>query len=226
MKKVLELNIEDRPRERLLARGPKALTDQELMAIVLGSGGPKNDLFSLADQIIGLVDTNNLHLTVDQLTTISGIGLAKACSILAAIEFARRRIATDGHKIRQPSDIIPLVQHLADRKQETFICVSLNGAHEVIATRIVTIGLANLCQVHPREVFAEPLVDRACAVIVAHNHPSGELTPSSEDYSVTERLKSAATILGIKFLDHIIFSKRGYFSITERHVAALSANQD
>jgi DNA repair protein RadC len=132
---------------------------------------------------------------------------------VAALEFSRRRIAADGVKVRTPDDVIPLVAHLNDRKQEVFVCVSLSGAHEVIATRIVTVGLANMCQVHPREVLADPIVDRACSIIVAHNHPSGDLTPSDEDLKVTSRLKSAAAILGINLLDHIVFSRRGFRSI-------------
>lgn len=215
MKTMTELAIYERPREKMIALGQAALSDSELLAIILGSGGAKRDVFRLSKEVIEVIDSKNLKLAVSELTQIAGIGTAKACAIIAALEFSRRRIASSGVKIRQPQDIIPLVTHLADRKQETFICISLNGAHEVIATRIVTIGLANLCQVHPREVFADPIMDRACAVIVAHNHPSGELTPSSEDYRVTDRLREAANILGIKLLDHIIFSQRGFFSIQE-----------
>lgn len=205
----------ERPREKLLANGVRALSDTELLALLLGSGNSKCDVMSLSKKVVELFDKNNTELNSEMLQSIDGIGAAKASIIIASLEFARRRISPDGIKIRAPEDIVPLVQHLADRKQETFICVSLSGAHEVIASRIVTIGLANVCQVHPREVFADPLIDRACAVIVAHNHPSGDLTPSREDKLVTDRLSKCAELLGIKFLDHIIFSRRGFVSVLE-----------
>lgn len=203
----------DLPRERLERLGPKALTDQELLSIILSSGGKDRDVFSLAKSVERKIDEIGSSPDLTALLEIPGIGPAKASTLVAAFEFSRRRIASEGTKVRSPADIIPLISHLADRKQETFICVSLSGAHEVIASRIVTVGLANLCQVHPREVFADPLVDRACSIIVAHNHPSGDLTPSEEDKHVTARLQDAAKILGLKFLDHIIFSRRGFYSI-------------
>jgi DNA repair protein RadC len=112
--------------------------------------------------------------------------------------------------------VLPLIRHLADRKQEHFVCVSLNGANEVIATRIVSVGLVNRTQVHPREVFADPITDRATAVIVAHNHPSGSLEPSREDLDITRQIKSAGEILGIKLLDHVVFNQKGYYSFCEK----------
>jgi DNA repair protein RadC len=127
------------------------------------------------------------------------------------LEFGRRKWA-GGVRIKHPQDIFNLIRHYADRRQERFLCMSLNGAHEVIATRVVTIGLVNRTIVHPREVFADPLMDRASAVIVAHNHPSGQLSPSPEDDEITLRLKATAEILGFNFLDHVIFSDTAYFS--------------
>ena len=117
-----------------------------------------------------------------------------------------------GTRIKHPDDIYKLIYHHADRKQERFICLSLNGAYEVIAVRIVTIGLVNKSIVHPREVFSDPILDRASAVIVAHNHPSGQLEPSQDDDEVTFRLSTSAEILGLHLLDHLIFSEKSYFS--------------
>ena len=114
-----------------------------------------------------------------------------------------------------PPDVLPLIRHYADRKQEHFLCISLNGAKEVIATRTVSVGLVNKTQVHPREVFADPITDRASAVIVAHNHPSGALTPSKEDFEVTRQLKKAGETLGIRLLDHIIFNHNSYYNFLE-----------
>ena len=121
----------------------------------------------------------------------------------------------EGVKIKVPIDVLPLIQHYGDRKQEHFISISVNGANEVMTVRVVTIGLVNKSQVHPREVFADVIVERASAIIIAHNHPSGDLTPSKEDISITQRIKKAATILGINLLDHIIFNTKGYYSFVE-----------
>ena len=118
-------------------------------------------------------------------------------------------------KISFPADVLPLIMNYADRKQEHFLSVSINGANEVIATRVVSVGLANKSQVHPREVFADAITDRASAVIIAHNHPSGPLAPSKEDVEVTKRLKAAGELLGIKLLDHMIFNTKGYYSLLE-----------
>ena len=202
-----------KPREKLQSFGAKYLNDKELLAILLGSGNSKNDVFKIAGKLLKLVDKLNHEICFKELTKINGLGPAKACLVLAAQEFFKRRIYNDGTKIKKTKDVLPLIQHLADRKQENFICITLNGAREVIASRIITVGLVNLCQVHPREVFAEAITDRASAIIVAHNHPSGDLTPSRADMNVTRLLKQSADILGIEFLDHVIFSKKGYYSI-------------
>jgi DNA repair protein RadC len=215
MNNLPDARIRQKPREKLISDGAPSLTDQELLAVLLGSGNKSADVFTLAKRVVSVLDKTNTTFTVEDLETIPGIGSAKASMLVAALEFSKRRILPEGTKIREPQDVLPLVRHLADRRQETFICISLNGAHEVISTRIVTIGIANACQVHPREVFADAIVDRACSIVVAHNHPSGDLTPSPQDHDVTQRLKHAAEILGIKFLDHIIFSKRGCRSIYE-----------
>lgn len=215
-KQIIESQYTKLPREKLISMGVSALTDSELLAILLGSGNKDNDVFSLAAKLLTVIDEKNGELTIKDLTTIKGIGSAKGCLISASLEFARRRIKPEGIRVREAADVIPLVSHIMDRKQEHFICISLNGAHEVIATRIITIGLVNSSQVHPREVFCEPILDRACAIIIAHNHPSGDLTPSQEDKAVTKRLIEAGSILGIKVLDHIIFSKRGFYSFKEK----------
>lgn len=141
--------------------------------------------------------------------------MAKATLIAAALEFARRRIRPEGLKISFPADVLPLIQNYADRKQEHFICVSINGANEVIKSRVVSVGLVNKTQVHPREVFADPITDRASGIIAAHNHPNGSLSPSNEDIEITKQLKFAGETLGIRLLDHIIFNHKGYYSFLE-----------
>lgn len=217
MKKVKEMPLFKRPREKLKDKGPKALSDRELLAILLGSGTQTQDVLTLAGKILKVMDDTSANPTLEQLQIIDGIGPAKATIILAALEFARRRIRPEGFKIGLPPDVLPLIQHLADRKQEHFLCISLNGAYEVIAVRTVSVGLVNKTQVHPREVFADPITDRATAIIVAHNHPTGNLTPSKDDIAITRQLESAGETLGIRLLDHIIFGTKGYFSFVENN---------
>ncbi|NCN05093.1 MAG: JAB domain-containing protein [Spirochaetales bacterium] len=119
-------------------------------------------------------------------------------------------------RISSPNDALQVLDRYRKAKQEHFICLSLNGNHVVEAVRIVSIGLVNRTVVHPREVFADPIVDRAAAVLLAHNHPSGNIEPSSEDREVTRRMKEAGNILGIPVLDHIILGKGdSYFSFLE-----------
>lgn len=215
MKRIADLPKLERPREKLLSKGPEAPSDLELLAILLGTGTKGHDVMTVAHRILKAVDRGDGKLDVAALHQIEGIGSAKAAQITAAVEFARRRIRPESLKITFPPDVLPLIRHFADRKQEHFLCISLNGANEVIATRVVSVGLVNRTQVHPREVFADPITDRAAALTVAHNHPVGSLLPSKEDIEVTQRLKSAGETLGIRLLDHIIFNQRDHYSFLE-----------
>jgi DNA repair protein RadC len=203
---------DSRPRERLLRGGPAALSDHELLAVLLNTGIRGKNVAALAAELLELLDREKNIPSVRDLQTLSGMGVGKACSVAAMLEFGRRRWGHAGTRIRQPQDIYSLLRHHADRKQERFLCLSLNGAHEVLALRIVSIGLVNRTIVHPREVFADPISDRAAAVIVAHNHPSGQLKPSPQDDEITVRLKAAAGLLGLSFLDHLIFTETAWFS--------------
>jgi len=205
----------ERPREKLLARGARALNDQELLAILIGKGTLGMDVMTLAGKLVKVVDEKGLELHPDDLVKFNGIGDAKATLILAAIEFARRRIKPEGTKIETPADVLPLIRHYADRKQEHFISTSINGANEVMNIRVVSIGLVDSTSVHPREVFADAMTDRASGVIVAHNHPAGSLEPSSRDVEVTKQLKAAGEVVGVALLDHIIFNRTGYYSFLE-----------
>jgi DNA repair protein RadC len=205
----------DRPREKLLAKGPSALSDQELLAVLLGKGTAQMDVMTLAAKVARVIDEKGLDVRVDDLTLFDGVGEAKATLVLAAIEFARRRIKPEGLKITTPSDVLPLIRHFADRKQEHFLSITINGANEVLNVRVVSIGLVDRSPVHPREVFADALADRASGIIVAHNHPTGSLEPSEGDLDVTRQLRQAGEIMGIELLDHIVFNQRGYFSFLE-----------
>ncbi|MBP9058789.1 MAG: DNA repair protein RadC [Rhodoferax sp.] len=214
-KTIAQMSEADRPREKLLRRGAPALSDQELLAVLLGKGTASMDVMTLAGKLARLIDEKGLQVKADDLTQFDGVGDAKATLILAAIEFARRRIKPEGSKIETPADLLPHVRHYADRKQEHFLCASINGANEILNIRVVSIGLIDRSPVHPREVFADALADRAAAIIVAHNHPSGGVEPSHSDINITAQLKAAGVILGIELLDHIIFNRSGYFSFLE-----------
>jgi DNA repair protein RadC len=213
---VREMPVRQRPRERLSIMGPAYLTDKELMSVLIGSGIKGKGVTALAEEVLRLLDINNYTIDFKTLRQVSGLGTARAALISAALEFCRRIFCPGHFKISFPRDVLPIVRHYAARRQEYFLCLSLNGAQEVIANRVVSIGLLNKTVVHPREVFADPITDRAASIICAHNHPSRNVIPSNEDRDVTFMLKKAGNILGIKLLDHIIFSAEEYFSFQEQ----------
>ena len=196
MKKISDIPKRERPREKLQERGAASLSDLELMAVLVGKGTKGHDVMSVADRILKTLDTSQGKLDREELQKIEGVGPAKAMLIDAALEFVRRRFRPEGLRISLPTDVLPLIRHYGDRKQEHFICISVNGANEVIAHRVVSVGLVNKTQVHPREVFADPITDRASAIIVAHNHPSGGISPSKDDVEITAQLKAAGETLG------------------------------
>jgi len=212
MKTIKDMPEHSRPREKLRERGACALTDEELVAAILGMGTAGVDVRTIAKQVAGLIREHKTSLTLDHLLAVPGVGLAKAGQILSAFELARRHLIKDTVKITTATDALPLLADIGGKTQEHFICFSMNGANEVIERRTVTIGLLDRSQVHPREVFADVIADRAAAVIFAHNHPSGDPKPSDADLAIHEQLTQAAKILGIRVLDHIIVAKTGHYS--------------
>jgi len=215
MKTIKDMPEHSRPREKLREKGASALTDEELVTAILGMGTAIVDVRTIARQVVGLIREHKTGLTLDHLLAVPGMGLAKAGQILSAFELARRHLLKDTVKITVAQDILPLVADIVGKQQEYFICISLNGANEVIEKRVVTIGLLDKSPVHPREVFADVIADRAAAVIFAHNHPSGDLQPSETDRRTHEQLTEAAKILGLRVIDHVIVTKKGYFSFQE-----------
>lgn len=215
MRTIKDLPEHSRPREKLQERGPSALTDEELVAAILGKGSVGVDVRTIGKQVASLIREHKEGLTLDHLLDVPGMGLAKASQILSAFELARRHLVIDAAKISCAKDVLPLLNDIAGKQQEYFLCISLNGANEVIKKRVVTIGLLDQSPVHPREVFADVIADRAAAVIFAHNHPSGDLQPSEADLSVHDQLTEAGKILGIRILDHVIVNRKGYYSFQE-----------
>ena len=224
-KSPIVLPPELRPRERMLSMGPVSLSDIELLTILLNTGIKGKNVSELAGELLDLLEKHEEIPPVKELSMILGMGISKACAVAAMLEFGRRRWGAPGSVVRHPEDIFLLVRHIADRKQERFISLSLNGAHEVLSVRVVTVGLVNRTVVHPREVFADIIHDRAAAFAVAHNHPSGKLLPSPEDDEITERLLKAAEILGLNFLDHLIISGTAWWSYRQNNRLCNSAGQ-
>jgi DNA repair protein RadC len=213
--RIQDMPCGDRPREKLLDRGAASLSDVELLAVLLGSGTRRTSVLDLSSRILRALEGRLDRADAVDLQAITGVGRARACQIAAALELARRHIAKGRHVVREAADALPYLQAIRTKKQEHFVCLSLNGAHEVIESRIVTVGLLDTNQVHPREVFADPIADRAASVLVAHNHPSGTLKASPEDLALTRRIVQAGELLGIRVLDHLIVASDGFLSLKE-----------
>ena len=208
----------DRPREKLKERGVRSLTDQELLALIIGNGTKHQKVHQISWNLLLFLNQKGTSVTFDELIHVSGLGESSVCKILAALEFSKRRLQPKHFQLNHPKQAVPLLSAYAKKRQEHFICIELNGAYELIQTRLVSIGLLNRTMVHPREVFAEAIKNHAGAIIVAHNHPSGNVEPSEEDIEMTKRLKQAGQLLGIPLLDHIIFSPEGYFSFLDHKI--------
>lgn len=185
------------------------LSDEALLSVLLGGGASAQDL---ARRVLAVIDAQQGRVTIRQLSEVRGLSDSNALRVCAALEIVQRMGVPAHWKITSPEDALPLLAHYADRAQEHFIVLCLNGAHCVTQKRVVSVGIVNQTLVHPREVFSPALEQRSAAVIVAHNHPSGDVTPSAEDHAVTELLRGAGKILEIPLLDHIIFSMNNYYS--------------
>lgn len=202
-------------REKILRNGITYPTNMELIMVLLGTGIQGMPVDKLARRVMDTITAAPREKLLEQLMQLEGIGPSKAVTIAAAIEFGRRQNLHTGKQISKPSDLIPFVNHYAMQEQEHFICVTLNGAHEIIKIRTVSVGTINKTMVHPREVFTGAIKDMASAVILCHNHPSGNCIPSSDDIETTHRMVEAGQCLGIHVLDHLILTTRGFFSIKE-----------
>ena len=201
----------DRPREKLARYGAARLSDLELLMAIIGSGNARADVGKIAREVLKILRQKGGDVSYDDLRGVVGLGEAKIPVILASLELARRYLLdSDQPIIDSPERAVELLADIRDKKQEYFVCLTLDGANRLIAKRVVTIGTLTASLVHPREVFA----DRAASIIVAHNHPSGSLKASQADKDVTGRLAEAGKLLGITLNDHIIVTKNGYISIT------------
>lgn len=215
------LSPHDRPREKLLEHGPRALGDNELVALVLGSGCRERDVLSVANEL--LAARGGLHglvqATCDDLARVAGIGPARAAQLVAALEIGRRTLA-HGPKARlqllEPSHAAAfLMPTFGRRNVEQFGVVLLDSKHRVLRTAILALGTLNTAGIEPREVFREATLGGAAAIVVFHNHPSGDPTPSPDDVDLTRRLVAAGMLMGIDVVDHLILGDVRYCSFKE-----------
>lgn len=222
---IKDLPEDDRPRERLIKYGPEVLSNAELIAIIIGTGSKEESAILLAQRLI--MDDRGLKFIIDsgieKLSSIKGIGTAKAVKLKAALELGRRMMlsaSNDGFIIRSPDDVKNLMMdEMRYLNKEYFKVIMLNVKNKVIAIETISIGSLNSSIVHPREVFKAAIERASSSIILVHNHPSGDPTPSREDIEITKRLSESGNILGIKVLDHIIigdgksisFKEKGYY---------------
>jgi DNA repair protein RadC len=212
---IKQLKNLDKPREKLLKKNEKALKDYELMAVILGSGIVGKDVLILSKEIIKLLENDFDNLNLEKLLNIHGLGVAKASKIICALELSRRYLIKQNKKISSSKEVYEHLKEYHFKQQEYFLTIYLDGANHIVDTKVITIGILNQSLVHPREVFSYAIEKRCASIIVAHNHPSGILSPSSEDINITKRLQHSAKILGIEFLDHLILTREGFYSFKE-----------
>jgi len=211
----------DGPRERLLAHGPEVLSDAELVALLLRTGGAGRDALALAGSLLQRHDgLHGIATAVGaELSSEPGVGPAKSASLVAALEMGRRLAARRlraGDAVRGPADVF---RHFHSRlrsiRHERFLVLLLDGRHRLLREVAISQGTLTASLVHPREVFRPALREAAAAVVLVHNHPSGDPTPSTEDREITSRLADAGSLVGIPVLDHVVVAERGWASLCE-----------
>ena len=212
----------DLPREKLERLGAEALRDEELLAILLRTGYEGRNVLDISQRIIRRYPVETLvDLDLASLTSIKGVGRAKAAGLIAGFELARRGLNQGmgiAASITSPADAVGLLADIKDRRKEHFIALFLNARNQVICREDVSVGSLNASLVHPREVFAPAVGSAAASVILAHNHPSGDVTPSREDIELTRRMVQAGEIMGIEVLDHLIVGAERFLSMKEANV--------
>jgi DNA repair protein RadC len=218
----------DRPREKLERLGAAGLGDNELLALVLGGGVRGSGALELANRLLDFV--GGLHgltrIGVGDLRAVRGVGRARAAQVIAAVEFGRRTLVRDAGerpRFKSPGALAAYLLPLYGASPvEQFGLVILDTKYRVIRTKLVSTGSLDSTVVHPREVFREAAANAAAAIILFHNHPSGDPTPSPEDFELTGRMVQAGEVMGIDVIDHIILADQNYYSLVESGSAALS----
>ena len=222
-KSIKEFDQEDRPREKLISKGADSLSDEELLAIIIGTGTREKNVVELSREILQTFSYDSLSdIEVSELTKIKGIKSAKASSIVASLRFGQRSAQKTMErkiiKISSSEDIYNYLKNeLVDKKNEYFYAILLDTKNVIISKEVISIGILDASLVHPREAFKLAVKKSAKSIIFAHNHPSGDYTPSNDDFKTTQRLVQAGAILDIEVLDHIIIGKDGYYSFKKEN---------
>lgn len=222
---IKDMPKEERPREKLYKYGPKMLSNSELLAIIIRTGSKKNTALELSNRVLSL-DQSGLEFlsqsSLEELMAVEGIGRCKAAQILSAIELGKRLAAynkQDSLQITSPLDVVNLLmEEMRNFKKEYFKIIMLNIKNKIIAINDISIGSLNSSIVHPREVFKDAIKRSSASIILTHNHPSGDPTPSRQDIAVSKRLYECGELLGIKVLDHIIIGNNKYISLKEKNL--------
>lgn len=222
---IKDMPLNERPREKLYKYGAKSLSNAELIAVIIRTGSRSDTAIELAQRLIS-IDKRGIGFLSDasfeELTSVKGIGKCKAAQIISAIELGKRIAAQGGEakvKVTSPVDIVGLImEEMRYLKKEHFRIAILDTKNHIIAIEEISIGNLNSSIVHPREVFNIAIRRTANSIILIHNHPSGDPTPSREDINITNRLIEAGNIIGIKVLDHIIIGDNRYLSFRERNI--------
>jgi DNA (cytosine-5)-methyltransferase 1 len=216
MAKIKDIPRVDRPREKFLAKGADALTKSELLAILLGSGIKGTNVKVLSQKILRKFGNAFLHATVDELVQVPGIGKAKALQIVSALALATRIYEEQNRPdnlILSARDALSLVSDLKDAKRENLVCLYLNARNVLLKKEIISVGTLDKSLIHPREIFAPGVEERAAGVILVHNHPSGDPSPSEQDKQVAKRVIEAGQLMGINVIDFLIVAKNGSHSV-------------
>ena len=223
--KIIDIPEEERPIEKLLINGAETLTNAELLAVILRTGTRGENIISLSTRIISEFNGLDglLEAGIDEITSIKGIKNIKASQIIAIGELVRRinmlNLIRVGKSITSPTDIANLVmKEMVSLKQEVLKLIMLDTKNNIIGIKDVFKGSLNTSIVHPREIFKEALKKSSSSIIICHNHPSGDSTPSKEDINITIRLKECSKIIGIDLLDHLIIGKNQYVSLKEKGI--------
>lgn len=223
-KTIKDLSKEKRPMEKLLSFGVDNLSNKELLAILIGSGTRELNAIELANKLLDFdfVNSQLLFATVEELMQIKGIGISKATRIVAGLELGKRLSMVDRYdqiSYNSPQTVAEyFYSHYLQSSTEEFVVLILDSKNKLIALETISVGTINSTIVHPREVFKGAIKRSANAIILVHNHPSGDPTPSEEDIKITRRLAEVGQIVGIQVLDHIIVGKNRHVSLRERNI--------
>lgn len=223
--KIVDIPVSERPIEKLISFGADALTNSELLAVILRTGIKGENVVALSQRILSEIDglDNILNVSLNDLTAIKGIKNVKGSQIVALSELFKRFNTLKSNinkvKITSPSDVANLlITEMTGLNQEILKLIVLNTKNKVIRVKDVFKGSLNSSIVHPREIFSEAIKCGGASIIICHNHPSGDPTPSKEDINITFRMKECGEIIGIKLLDHIVIGEKKYISLKEKGI--------